>query len=491
MIEPRTPVWALADVFWQNGAGVLCVTRGALEDTSPSGACVRVGRPIEVGSKVTIKWHREQFCAITKNIRSDGRQYWLGLRREGDPLPPDGSESPVPEAISVAPESTHLPAALPVAPLTKLAGLEPVSTMLNAATSLARGVRILAGREGCAAAAGACGTAASAARSEPAAPDAMVPTPALPDPTKAGPQLDLTQRDPTELDPVRIDSACPPNRSNSALSETGFPKASQAGVCIQSFSQVQRKDGHERKIMESKSLFSWFSRRQGGADAADKSQEKEKQSSGTSSTVTSKPSISNEPLTGPKGDLLRCDDIYRAAGILGSRSGYDIGKVVEMLHSDRLVGLADDARGRMVLMAIEAAGTSPDDLLREAAERERALKVYEANQCKYVEGFEARKIRENAQLEAEMARVTAHYAERMKGNLDQVAKEKKALRKWQKSKQDESQRITEVMELCAKPEASKLRGAAMAAASGARSGGAAINASGPSTVPGAISFQPN
>jgi len=243
--------------------------------------------------------------------------------------------------------------------------------------------------------------------------------------------------------------------------------------------------------MESKSLFSWFSRRQEGADAADNAREKEKQSSATSSTITSKPLISNEPPTGPKGDLLGCDDIYRASGILGSRSGYDIGKVVEMLHSDRLRGLADDARGTLVLMAIEAAGTSPDDLLREATERERALNAYEANQRKHMEEYEARKTRENAHIEAEMARVTAHYAERMKANLDQVTREKEALRKWQMSKQGESERITEVMELCAKPEASEPRGAAMAATAGARSGGAAINASGPSPVPGPISFRPN
>jgi hypothetical protein len=496
MMEPRTPIWARADVFWQNEAGTLCVTRGALEDTSRSGACVRVDRPIEVGSKVTIKWHREQFCAITKNIRSDGRQFLLGLRREGDSLPPDGSEPAAPEVIPVAPEwatKTQLPAAVPVVSLAKLAGLEPVSTMPFGATSLARAVRILAGREVRAAAgAGARGTAARAVRSKPAAPDAMVPTPVLPEPTKAGPaQPDLTQRDLTQLDAVRIDSACLPNRGNSALSETGFPKASQSGACEQSFSQVQPNDGHERKIMESKSLFSWFSRRQEGADTADKTPEKEKPSSATSSTMTSKPSISNEPPTGPKGDLLRYDDIYRAAGILGSRSGYDIGKVVEMLHSDRLVGLANNARGPVVLMAIEAAGTSPDDLLREAGERERALKVYEGNQRKYVEEYEARKTRENAQIEAEMVRVTAHYAERIKANLDQVTREKESLRKWQMSKQDESQRLTEVMELCAKPEASKLRGAAMAAASGASSGGAAINAPGPSPVPGAIAFRPN
>jgi hypothetical protein len=83
-----------------------------------------------------------------------------------------------------------------------------------------------------------------------------------------------------------------------------------------------------------------------------------------------------------------------------------------------------------------------------------------------------------------MARVTAHYAERMKANLDQVAKEKGALRIWQMSKQGESQRITEVMELCAKPQTAEFRGAAMAATAGASRGGVAVNASGASPVPG-------
>ena len=238
--------------------------------------------------------------------------------------------------------------------------------------------------------------------------------------------------------------------------------------------------------MESKSLFSRFARRPEGSDAAEKTQDKEKQPSSND-----KPANSTELLTGPKGDLLSYEDIYRAAGILGSRSGYDISKVVEMLHSDRLRGLADDARRASVLMAIEAAGVSTDDLLREAKERERALDAYETNQRKHLEEYETRKGQENVQVEAEMARVTAHYAERIKANLDQVAREKEALRNWQMAKQGESQRITEVLELCAKPDASEARGAAMAAAAGARGSGTAITTSGPSLVPGGASSRPN
>ena len=233
--------------------------------------------------------------------------------------------------------------------------------------------------------------------------------------------------------------------------------------------------------MESKSLFSRFTRRTDSSEAADKAGAKP-------APGNVFPANSAETLTGAKGELLSYDDIYRAAGILGSRSGYDISKVVEMLHSDRLRGLPEEARRASVLMAIEAAGVLPDDLLREASERARALDAYEANQKKHLEEYEARKAHENVQIEAEMARVTAHYAERIKANLDQMAGEKEALRNWQMAKQGESQRITEVLELCTKQE--EPRGAAMAAAAGARSGSTAI-ASGPSLVPGGISSRPN
>jgi hypothetical protein len=42
-----------------------------------------------------------------------------------------------------------------------------------------------------------------------------------------------------------------------------------------------------------------------------------------------------------------------------------------------------------------------------------------------LEELEKRKAQENAQIQAEMERVTAHYAERIQQSQDQVAREKK------------------------------------------------------------------
>src|SRR5437764_4601954 len=81
--EPRTAMWAVAEVYWEDKSGKPLRTRATLEDTSRSGACLRVNAPIEIGSRVQIKWHREQFSAVTRNCRRDGRDFLLGVRRDG------------------------------------------------------------------------------------------------------------------------------------------------------------------------------------------------------------------------------------------------------------------------------------------------------------------------------------------------------------------------------------------------------------------------
>jgi type I site-specific restriction endonuclease len=84
-----------------------------------------------------------------------------------------------------------------------------------------------------------------------------------------------------------------------------------------------------------------------------------------------------------------------------------------------------------------------------------------------LEDFETRKSRENARIEEEIEKIRAHYAQRIQNNLDQVAKEKDALRNWQNAMQHESQRIAEVIELCGKQPAPP-RPNALAVAAGAQ-----------------------
>ncbi len=201
--------------------------------------------------------------------------------------------------------------------------------------------------------------------------------------------------------------------------------------------------------MQPKKLFPKFwQRQQDGTDAPQKA-------TPTEAPVNNSRTNPAEGLTGPQSNLLSYEDIYHAAGILSPRSGYGVHKVVDMLNSDRIRELSKDIKRASVLMALDAAGTSPEDLLKDATHRQQALDSYEAGQQKQLEEFEARKAQENTKIQAELDKVTAHYAERIKQNLDQIAREKETLRNWQMAKQHESQRISEVIELCAKQPAAQ------------------------------------
>jgi len=63
-----------------------------------------------------------------------------------------------------------------------------------------------------------------------------------------------------------------------------------------------------------------------------------------------------------------------------------------------------------------------------------------------------------------MEKIRAHYASRIQANLDQVTKERDALRNWQNAMQSENQRITDVIELCGKQPAPKAAAGAGTAA---------------------------
>src|SRR5271170_6395194 len=59
-MDPRTIIMARAEAVWVDSEGTPHMAAGMLEDTSPGGACVRLKEPIMVGSKIAVKWRREQ-----------------------------------------------------------------------------------------------------------------------------------------------------------------------------------------------------------------------------------------------------------------------------------------------------------------------------------------------------------------------------------------------------------------------------------------------
>ena len=152
-------------------------------------------------------------------------------------------------------------------------------------------------------------------------------------------------------------------------------------------------------------------------------------------------------------ELLPMEEVYRAAGIMNAQKGYSIHKVVEMLNSGHIGGLSKEMRRAAVLMALDAAGISIEQVQRDAKTRQEALESYEAEQKRQAEAEWARKAEENVQIQEELERVKARYMARVSRNLDGMAREKATFDTWVTVKQREIESIAEVLDLCVKPEA--------------------------------------
>ncbi len=87
------------------------------------------------------------------------------------------------------------------------------------------------------------------------------------------------------------------------------------------------------------------------------------------------------------------------------------------------------------------------EVTEDAKARMAAIDSYEAEQRRQFEARLARKAEENQHIMAELERIKAGYAERLRRNLEGVAPERATFGNWLTTKQQEAQNITEALEL--------------------------------------------
>lgn len=80
--ESRKVIVARAEVHWQDTIGNSCMIPAMIEDSSHGGMSVRIKKPISVGSKLEIRWYKEQIQGVVRNCRKDGFEYLLGVQRD-------------------------------------------------------------------------------------------------------------------------------------------------------------------------------------------------------------------------------------------------------------------------------------------------------------------------------------------------------------------------------------------------------------------------
>ena len=394
---------AVANVSWEAQDGTAHTLPARFEDMSHSGACIRVRIPLDVGSRIHVTWCRGKISGVTKYCRADNGEYLVGMQRDKNASPstfaiPSRADNPGVRRVDAPVVQAPTPPKIQCVP-----------------------------------------TQQQTIRREVLAP---IPEPA-----------------PLPLVPVTFPPAVVHNpligfeiaSDNSPRKATPRERRAAPSAKYQNGTSPLFE---ERTNMQPKWLNLGSRRQQQDAPKGNANGAPSPRSAVQTEDVpaSSSPSVAGDAtLATPRGDLLPLDDIYRSAGIVAPRMGYSITKVVEMLGSDHLRGLSDDVKRASVLMALHAAGIPLADILQDAAQRQSAVASYEAEQRGKFEEYWSRRAEENSLLQAEMERVTRQYVERMNRNLNEVAQEKEAFQKWQAAMQQEVQRISEAVTLCAQP----------------------------------------
>jgi len=155
--------------------------------------------------------------------------------------------------------------------------------------------------------------------------------------------------------------------------------------------------------------------------------------------------IPEPKFTAPVSSATSFEDIYNAAEIHPPAHGFTIMKVAEMLHSEHIRSLPREVKRSSVLVALEASGAPIQDVIQDAVKRDKALDTFERVQERAVTELEARKTKENQQIQAEIDRIVAEHRTRIQANSDEVAKEKERFYAWRLKKQEEEQKISDTV----------------------------------------------
>jgi hypothetical protein len=424
---------ALVEVSWEDQFGTRHTSSAKQEDTSPSGACLRVKVPVTIGSSMKVNSHRERFSGIARYCRSDRRDFVVGIQKDKNPnrlltdvLAPNLSPS-VPLRNSGIAENRDEPREHQREEIVD-AGREEVCEPVAEPPRTSENP-----------------PAGSAVRTRHSV--AVMPSraamPILISDSAAKPTLN-----PQILKKEAIESSSPARfQSQSPRAENLKERDNMPNKWSDLAPWRQKQTSKERDASAADAQSTPASSHQ----AVDASAQRDKSRSNSNVAAASETAPNVNPTPGSPGDLLSMDDIYRAAGILAPRMGYSIRKVADMLASDHLRGLSDEMKRASVLMALDAAGISVDEVLCDAAARQSAINSYESDQWEHFEEYWAAKAAENAHIQSELERITAQYQERIKRNLDEIAREKVVFAQWQTMKQQEAERIGEAAGICAKP----------------------------------------
>ncbi len=400
MAEPRSAVMIVAEAWWEVPDGILQRGPVRIVNKSISGACIRVKSRIDVGARVRIQSRWDEFSGTARYCRSAGQEYLVGIQRET-------GEHTLPKQIAEAVPNREV----------RERKESPLEERRVESAEVAEVVASRTDSEG----------------STEVAMEVLAP--------KVGYRKSTQRR-----------------WRSSQYRGPRSPQRMQARAKTP-LEEMQAQVERGRITME----LNWMGKAKRG-DTGEDAKEDASASSGSADekrkivvpAFAASPKKERVPPAVDDGDLayqnelLPLEEIYVAAGVISPRRGYTIKKVMEMLHSEHLSALSKEMRRASVMMALDAAGISVDEVLRDAQVRLEAIKSYEAEQKKLCEAEWARKAEEHVQLSAELEQVRTRFMERMKQILDGIARDRARFGSWLTTMHEEAQSITEAAELCMK-----------------------------------------
>ncbi len=453
MPELRTPVMILVDVSWQEQNGTLQKARACMEDKSASGACIRMKTPVAEGSKLSIQWRFERFAGIVKYCRRAGREYVVGIRKagasssasnQGEVNSANSRQVLDSRDLGQVPDSKH--------PQVEAGNNKPAQIMQNRVSSPdTRGqLGESESRE----------TGKAILGENSADPKKIEITPLLQSVSL------MDKHRPHRSQPEKVKGLLQNEQGQNEGRQTEQRQIEQRAEDT----SARKATDRERKPMAHKwlGLAPWHNKQDAAAaiesenakpDEITNSSEIKKNAMAKENRMSMPQSAQNPEKTASLSarevpafqvELLPMEDIYRTAGIVSPRKGYSVPKVVEMLNSEHIRGLSKETKRAALLMALDAAGVTIEQVQRDGKARQNALDGYETEQKKQAEAEWARKAEEITHIQAELESIKAHYTARISRNMEALARDKARFNSWVTTKEQESQSMGEAVELCLK-----------------------------------------
>jgi hypothetical protein len=79
-VEPRKVMMARVEVRWEDQAGGAHNASAMLEDKSLGGACLRLGKPIAVETRLQVRNHGQEFSGIVRHCHARGLEFVVGIQ---------------------------------------------------------------------------------------------------------------------------------------------------------------------------------------------------------------------------------------------------------------------------------------------------------------------------------------------------------------------------------------------------------------------------